>query len=164
MSAPAWTNADKAADLVPLTPAEAVSLTEDLFTQRDVLQEGQRKLAEKKEKLAAVVGTVLETIEHQEVEALKEKLKLAKERALDCESVKNAKLALEAAKKKLGNVAAHREAKVLTKQVKEIETANWQLRQAMVDKLFGKRIQYVLPATPQLAAPAQLPAGAGAKP
>ena len=153
-----WTNADKQADAA-LTPGEAVHLAQDLFTQRDVLQEGQRKLAEKKEKLAAV-GVVLETIEHQEVEAAKKKLEAAKKRALDTPEVLKAKADLEAAKKKLGNVAAHREAKVLTKQVKEIETANWQLRQAMVDKLFGKRIQYVLPATPQLEAPAQLPATA----
>lgn len=157
MSAPAWTNADKAADLVPLTPAEAVSLTEDLFTQRDVLQQGQRKLAAKKEVLKGVVDLVLETQEHKEVEAAKERLKVAKERALDTPDVLKAKADLEAAKKKLGNVAVHREAKALTKEVKEIETANWELRRAMIEKLTGKRVQYVLPAAPQALPPATTP-------
>lgn len=157
MSGRSWTLADKEADAVAITPAEAAHLAGELFTQRDVLQENEAKLRARRNDLARVVDLVLETEESKEVEAAKERLKLAKERALDTPEVQKAKADLEAAKRKLGTVAVHREAKAITKEVKQIETANWELRRALIEKLTGKRVQYVLPAAPQASAPAQLP-------
>lgn len=156
MKPPSWTNADKAADAA-LTPGEAVNLAQDLFTQRDVLQEGEANLRTRRNDLARVVDLVLETQESKDVEAAKERLEAAKKRALDTPDVLKAKADLEAAKKKLGTVAAHREAKAITKEVKQIETANWELRRAMIEKLTGKRVQYVLPAAPQALPPSAVP-------
>ncbi|MCC7138135.1 MAG: hypothetical protein IT460_06860 [Planctomycetes bacterium] len=155
MSRRTWTLADKQPHEQPITPAEAVALTEELFTQRDLLQAQQRKLATRREDLARVVGLVLETDEHREVEEAKAKLKEAKDRALDCPDVAKAKAALDAAKKRLSTVAVHREAKAIAKDVKQIEQVNWELRRALVERLSGKRVQYVLPeASPAMPAAA----------
>ena len=131
-----------------ITPAEAPLFALRLQGRAEEIREAELLKIAKKAQLDQVVRTVVESGEHVDMEAAAEKFRVERERALDCQQVKDAKVALKLAKQRLAATAPARRAKELAEEVIQIDEAQMERKRGLVNELLDRRVVIeVAPAT-----------------
>ena len=142
-----WTLADKIADLddrALLSKDAAAPLLRHVLRGADELRVMEDRRALKEQERAAHLATAADTEPGRRLEAAREALKIAKEKALKCPEVAEAKAAVREAKAKADALPAAVMARQTTREIRELDEATKQKRRDMVAALFGRKAPVIV--------------------